>query len=405
MKSINNFLSSVAEACHPSKGTFSGAMDVIVIRSPDGTMKSTPFYVKFGRFKLMKSSNIKVRLIVKDQQTDVFMELKKSGRAIFLSECSYAPDPVEEIAKQGRDSPNLLLEEDSAKEIPNFFENRKTSVFNAVNLSANVPESQNPIPAKEEEVKHEVIPEDNQELKRSNSSIGVSRITLDSEGLSKLNLDYEMNIVRYVTETKNPVEVVGRIFLWDYSHKIVISDIDGTLTKSDVMGHLCYFLGKDWSRGGVVNLYNRIITCGYKILYLSSRSLSQTKSTLGLLTFMDQDGQKLPPGPVLLSTEGMLRSIAREISNYSQVYKVNTLKAVKAAYPSGCEVFYAGFGNRSGDAVAYKEMGIPADRIFILKSKKKKNSDECAVISHFNEVMEALDKVFPQLNIINKRNT
>jgi len=59
----------------------------------------------------------------------------------------------------------------------------------------------------------------------------------------------------------------------------VISDIDGTITKSDVLGHVLPFLGRDWSHPGVVSLYNNIENRGYKFLYLSSRPIGQAKYT------------------------------------------------------------------------------------------------------------------------------
>ena len=34
-------------------------------------------------------------------------------------------------------------------------------------------------------------------------------------------------------------EVPCRLYLWRQTTKIVISDIDGTITKSDKLGHLC----------------------------------------------------------------------------------------------------------------------------------------------------------------------
>ena len=34
------------------------------------------------------------------------------------------------------------------------------------------------------------------------------------------------------------------IFLWRHTDKLVISDIDGTITKSDVLGHILPVIGK-----------------------------------------------------------------------------------------------------------------------------------------------------------------
>lgn len=44
------------------------------------------------------------------------------------------------------------------------------------------------------------------------------------------------------------------VYLWNYTDKIVVSDIDGTITRSDVAGHLLPLLGMDWTQNGVVGV-------------------------------------------------------------------------------------------------------------------------------------------------------
>ena len=48
------------------------------------------------------------------------------------------------------------------------------------------------------------------------------------------------------------------LFLWSSNAKIVISDVDGTITKSDVLGHLMYMVGRDWTHEGVARLFTNI---------------------------------------------------------------------------------------------------------------------------------------------------
>ena len=55
--------------------------------------------------------------------------------------------------------------------------------------------------------------------------------------------------------------------------KIVISDVDGTITKSDVRGHIMPRMGIDWAQKGVVELYDKIHINGYGVLYLTARAL------------------------------------------------------------------------------------------------------------------------------------
>ncbi len=67
----------------------------------------------------------------------------------------------------------------------------------------------------------------------------------------------------------------AKIFLWNYYDRIVISDIDGTITKSDVMGQILPLVGRDWSQSGVTELFTNIEKNGYRFMYLSARAIGQ----------------------------------------------------------------------------------------------------------------------------------
>lgn len=61
----------------------------------------------------------------------------------------------------------------------------------------------------------------------------------DSDMLAKMNLVQGQNCARFVADTGGvPEEITLRIFLWEQDDKIVISDIDGTITKSDILGQI-----------------------------------------------------------------------------------------------------------------------------------------------------------------------
>ena len=55
--------------------TLSGAIDIIVIKHPDGTFKSSPFHVRFGVFKILKSTGKKVAISVNGAAKDLKMTL------------------------------------------------------------------------------------------------------------------------------------------------------------------------------------------------------------------------------------------------------------------------------------------------------------------------------------------
>lgn len=54
-----------------------------------------------------------------------------------------------------------------------------------------------------------------------------------------------------------------------------MSDIDGTITKSDVMGQL----KTNYIHKGVCLLYNEVYKRNYKILYMTARAIGQYNQT------------------------------------------------------------------------------------------------------------------------------
>ena len=54
-----------------NKATLSGAIDIIVIKHPNGTFKSSPFHVRFGVFKILNSKGKPVSISVNGEATDL----------------------------------------------------------------------------------------------------------------------------------------------------------------------------------------------------------------------------------------------------------------------------------------------------------------------------------------------
>ena len=123
---------------------------------------------------------------------------------------------------------------------------------------------------------------------------------LTSEELKKMNLRYGKNEISYTVDSgfQGTQTNTSRIFFWNHKVKIVISDVDGTITKSDVLGHVLPRLGKDWSHNGVTELFTNIRKNGYEFLYLTSRAIGMADSTRGYLQSLEQASNfKLPDGP------------------------------------------------------------------------------------------------------------
>jgi phosphatidate phosphatase LPIN len=74
-------------------------------------------------------------------------------------------------------------------------------------------------------------------------------------------------------------EIQGSIYLWDHRQKIVISDIDGTITKSDVLGQLYPLVNQSYCHNYITSLLTSIYNNNYRIIYLTARALVQCTQT------------------------------------------------------------------------------------------------------------------------------
>ena len=90
------------------------------------------------------------------------------------------------------------------------------------------------------------------------------------------------NKIRYIVQSNLQGEqfVEARVFLWSQPLKIVFSDIDGTVTKSDVMGHIMSILKKDWTHDSIAALFCKFEENGCKMIYITARPFSQVRKNI-----------------------------------------------------------------------------------------------------------------------------
>lgn len=143
-----------------------------------------------------------------------------------------------------------------------------------------------------------------------------------------LNLKPGANTITFSLSTTGAPGCAARIFVWDSTDHVVVSDIDGTITKcacfrslrvhvaqctcrSDGLGHIFTMIGRDWTHLGVAKLYTDITRNGYKIMYLTSRAIGQADSTRDYLKGVKQNDYQLPEGPVIMSPDRLMASLHR----------------------------------------------------------------------------------------------
>lgn len=226
-------------------------------------------------------------------------------------------------------------------------------------------------------------------------------LRLSSDQLKSLNLKDGANVCEFsiITKLQGKATVKCLIYLWDSSDRVVISDIDGTITRSDVLGHAAALVGTDWTQMGVASLFSSVEKNGYRFLYLSSRSISHAGPTRAYVKGVKQQDYQLPDGPIMLSPASLFQSLHREvILRKPEVFKIACLQDILSLFPEGVDQqnpFTAGFGNRNTDVISYRAVGIPSNRIFIIDPTGLVKVPASAYRSSYQKLNDIVNEMFP----------
>lgn len=476
-----NSMSKTWNSINPS--TLSGAIDVVVVKHPDGDLHCSAFHIRFGKLSLLRPSEKGVDFYVNDRKIPIQMKLGEGGEAFFVFEtaadvppslltspvlspqgspsnadtpASGDEDEMEELqlsqskgsadgdsnGSQPPDSPTAdssEIDQDALRQAAiegharSWLQGHDKSDFDELvnqlcdvkvpsttndqghviidmtgykpggqNTKAledvvqqilshdlsHVPTDDTDLPSAPSSPKPEVpgspVPADGEEIvpssppgspdsTASRSRHFVKTLRLTSDMLRELDLKPGANDVKFVVRS-NQATVTSSIFYWDNKTPVVVSDIDGTITRSDALGHVMTMIGRDWTHAGVAKLFTDIHNNGYNILYLTSRAVGQSDVTKAYLNGIEQDGYRLPKGPVILSPDRLMAALRREvIMRKPEIFKMACLKDISKLYDLDGESspFYAGFGNRITDALSYRSVGIPSTKIFTINTNSE----------------------------------
>lgn len=201
------------------------------------------------------------------------------------------------------------------------------------------------------------------------------------------------------------------LYLWSVHDRIIISDVDGTVTRSDIRGVIDSILTESYNHihEGVCQLFHDIVQQGklkqdskendlqrrpsssssatapgqVRMLYLSSRPMTLIHSTRKFLSTMYQSSNqlhssepnvKLPMGPIFLHTGNLSKVLVTELLYKStHTFKADTLARQVvipfiAAGKKDC-VFLAGFGNKNTDYLSYRMVGLESRDIYIINKR------------------------------------
>jgi hypothetical protein len=220
----------------------------------------------------------------------------------------------------------------------------------------------------------------------------------------------------YTTTTIGQTEAY--VYLWSVHDTIVISDIDGTVTKSDVRGVIDSIFTEKYGHvhDGVCSFFSEIVKFKkeqegdkgkVRVLYLSARPMRLIHSTRKFLSLLSQTNQEfqtpiqrtsilscmnactidtdaelveeknpvgLPPGPIFLHCGTLSTVLMTElVRKTTHEFKADLL-ARQVVIPfvaagkvkSGSRLFLAGFGNKKSDSLAYEMVGMNTHDIYII---------------------------------------
>ena len=336
----------------------SGAMDILVIEEPEGEFRSSSFHVRFGSLKVLQSNEQDIDIYINGRKKNVKMKLAHTGDGYFV---------FDTVDKYMEKQLKLIREKE----------------FNSTQI-----ELMAKITGKRES-------KDDAILKCEYKSFFPS-----SNQLKELDLIPGQNEIRFVCKTSpSGVQTLScYIYLWHYTSKVIITDVDGTITKSDILGQVLPFFGRDWSHPGVTALFRNLYNNGYKIVYLTARAIGQSSMTKNYLINLIQNQKSLPPGPLFMSPDGIFTSLRREvIEKKPHLLKIPLLTELKNLFPQGLKPFYAGFGNRETDAISYRYLGIPLNKCFIINTSSEVVQLGKTTKTTYQEIADNVDVDFPKV--------
>ncbi|KAG8893182.1 hypothetical protein FRC01_013742, partial [Tulasnella sp. 417] len=231
----------------------------------------------------------------------------------------------------------------------------------------------------------------------------VKTLRLSSDQLKTLDLQKGANTITFSLAATGVAACTAKIFVWEETDRVVVSDIDRTITKSDALGHMFNLIGRDWTHLGVAKLYTGIARNGYKMMYLTSRATGQADSTRDYLKGIKQNNYQLPEGPVIMSPDRLMASLHREvIMRKPEVFKMACLRDIQRLFGmQHKEPFYAGFGNLITDALSYRSVNVPSARIFTIDSSgevKMELLELAGYKSSYIHMTDLVDQMFPPVH-------
>ena len=186
------------------------------------------------------------------------------------------------------------------------------------------------------------------------------------------------------------------IYLTNEDTKLIVFDIDGTLTKDDFHSYINTF-GIYAFQKNVGELCCKQKEMGYFLVFLTARLKFMVEGTRHLLDQAQRFGEYLPDAPVMTNPENLDHWAKREIINANpDEMKTTQMNSIQSLFPSKDKTITAGFGNSSTDAAAYIAIGIDKSRIFITNPEGEIYNFSDDKLWTYKKILDNINTIFPK---------
>ena len=223
-----------------------------------------------------------------------------------------------------------------------------------------------------------------------------------SKELKDMNLNNGRNEAALIVEDLG-IEIPFAIYLLNQTNSLVITDVDGTITKSDTNHLISHGIVIDLSMGydvyhdGVVELFDKVNKRGYTLIYLSKRPVGEndekTRDYLFKTLRPNDKGFCLPKSPLILSNVVLLQSI-KDAKDPSE-RKAAIVSSIINMFDRKENVVIAAYGNHHSDANAYEESGIDETRIFMVDETGKMTNYGTGEETSYKYHVQHINTMFP----------
>jgi hypothetical protein len=244
----------------------------------------------------------------------------------------------------------------------------------------------------EDRCSHRPVP-DEDNCNSSSSSSSQENSHHDARSLARLAsfLKVGRNSARYLLLSSDGMTLAiapTNIFLWSDRDRIMVVDVDGTITRSNIRGVVDTILTEQYTycHDGVCEFLSSLMASSsilssnmnIRLLYLTSRPIGIANTTRKFLSQLRQcDTHQLPEGPLIGHTGTLPQVLMMELVYRSiHEFKAATLlqHVVQPFFEQGVdkrEIFLAGFGNTLMDMQAYHMAGMDVEHIYLIDKQSK----------------------------------